>query len=238
MKIIIVKNYQTLSVKAANLVIKQIKKKRNSVLGLATGDTPIGMYRKLRRDYKSKFKNVTTFNLDEYAGLSKDDKRSYYYYMQKHFLKHINIKKKNIFILDGLAKNFKKECANYEKLIAKKKKIDLQILGLGLDGHIGFNEPGSAFRSKTRVVNLTAETRQDHAKNFKSLKQAPKQAITMGVYTIMQAKKIILLASGKGKADIVARALKGKINKNVPASYLQLHSSLIVILTKQAATKL
>ncbi len=241
MKIIITKNKQLLTVRAANLVIKQIKKKKNSVLGLSTGNTPLGMYKKLIQAYrqgKISFKNVATFNLDEYVGLDEKGKGSYHYYMQKHLFRHINIKEKNIFIPNGLAKNLKTECLNYEKSITKKKKIDLIILGIGSNGHLGFNEPGSLFKSKTRVVKLSLETRQANAKNFKSLRAVPKKAITMGIYTIMQARKTILLASGKGKANIIARTLKGKVNKRIPASYLQFHPNITVILDKKAAAKL
>lgn len=240
MKIVITKNKQLMSARAANIVIKQIKKKKSSVLVLPTGNTPLGMYKKLREAYKKRkvnFKNVIAFNLDEYVGLQHNHKNSYYYYMQKYLFKHINVKQKNINVPDGMVNNLKKECLEYEKAI-KKKKIDLAILGIGHNGHVAFNEPGSIFKSKTRVVGITLETRRANAKNFKSLRQTPKQAITMGIYTIMQAKKIILLASGKDKAEIIAKALKGKVTKNIPASYLQLHPKLIVILDKQAASKL
>ncbi len=229
-----------MSTRAANLVIKQIKKKKSSVLALPTGSTPLGMYKKLREARKNRrvnFKKVICFNLDKYVGLDCNNKNSYCCYMQKYFFKHVNVKEKNIFIPDGLAKNLKKECLDYEKLLAKKK-IDLLILGIGHNGHIGFNEPGSVFRSKTRVVDLSLETRRANAKDFKSLRQVPKQGLTVGIYTIMQAKKIILLASGKEKAKIVARALKGKVNKNIPASYLQLHSRMVVVLDREAAGKL
>lgn len=240
MKIIITKNKQLLSARAANIVIKQIKKKKSSVLVLPTGNTPLGMYKKLREAREKgrvNFKNVTTFNLDEYAGLPHNNKNSYYYYMHKHFFKHVNVKQKNIFIPDGMVKDLKKECREYEKLTTKKK-IDLAVLGVGRNGHIAFNEPGSAYKSKTRVVDLTLETRKANTKGFKSLRQVPKQGLTMGIYTIMQAKKIILLASGKEKAEIIAKALKGKVDKNIPASYLQLHPKVVVVLDRQAAKEL
>jgi len=239
MKIIITKNKQLLATRAANIIIKQIKKKKSSVLALPTGNTPLGMYKKLRKAYRARrvnFKNVTTFNLDEYVGVPHNHKASFYYYMQKYFFKHINIKQANIHMLDGMAKNLKKESLKYEKML-KKKKIDIAILGIGLNGHIAFNEPGSTFKSKTRVIHLTLETRRSQ-KDFKNLRQVPKKGMTMGIYTIMQAKKIVLLASGKEKAEIIAKALKGKIDKNIPASYLQLHPKVIVILDKQAAKDL
>jgi len=241
MKIIIAKDYRSMSARAAWLVIKQIQKKQGSVLGLATGDTPLGLYQNLEAAYKLKkisFKKITTFNLDEYVALAKSNKNSYYQYMQRNLFKHINIDKKNIYLPNGQAKDFKKECKNYEKMIKKAGDIDLQILGIGIDGHIGFNEPGSSFKSGVHAVNLTSSTRQVNADHFKSLKDVPKKAITMGLSTIMQAKKILLLASGKDKADIVAQALKGKITKQVPASILQKHPNLTVILDKPAASLL
>ena len=240
MKIIITKNYQTMSIRAANLAINQIKKKKGSVLVLPTGRTPLGMYKKFREARKNRrvnFKKVICFNLDEYVGLGCNNKNSYCYYMQKYFFKHVNIKLKNINILDGMAQNLKKECKEYEKLI-NKKKIDLAVLGIGHNGHIAFNGPGSTYKSKTRAVDLTLGTRRANIKGFKSLRQVPKQGLTMGIYTIMQAKKIILLASGKNKAEIIAKAIKGKVNKNIPASYLQLHPKVVVVLDKEAARKL
>lgn len=238
MKIIIAKNYNSMSAKAAELVIEQIKRKKNSVLGLATGNTPLGMYKNLARACKKgevSFKNAITFNLDEYVGLGADNKNSYHYYMRENLFKHIDIAQKNIFILNGAAKNLKKECGNFEKIIKEKGGIDLQILGVGLNDHIGFNEPGLSFKSNTRSVNLTAATREANAKYFSGIKEVPKRALTMGLATITRAKKIILLASGKEKAEIIAKALKGKIKPAVPASILQKHPDVTVILDKEAA---
>lgn len=241
MKIIIAKDYNSMSRKAADLIIQQIQKKKNSVLGLATGDTPLGMYKNLAKAHKKgevSFKKITAFNLDEYAGLSEDNKNSYHYYMRKNLFKHIDIAQKNIFILNGAAKNLKKECGNFEKMIKERKGIDLQILGIGLNDHIGFNEPGSSFKSKTRPVNLTTATRAANAKYFSGINEVPKRALTMGLATIMRAKKIILLASGGKKARIIAKALAGKIKRSVPASILQKHPDVTVILDKEAAVKL
>ncbi|MBU4455444.1 glucosamine-6-phosphate deaminase [Patescibacteria group bacterium] len=238
MKIIIAKNYQSMSRKAADLIIQQIQKKKSSVLGLATGNTPLGVYKNLAKAHKKgevSFKKITAFNLDEYAGLSENSKNSYHYYMRENFFKHIDIAQKNIFILDGAAKNLKKECGNFEKMIKERKGIDLQILGIGLNDHIGFNEPGSSFKSKTRPVNLTTATRKANRKYFSGINEVPKKALTMGLATIMRAKKIILLASGKEKAEIIAKALKGKIKPTVPASILQKHPDVTVILDKEAA---
>ncbi len=245
MKIIIAKNYNSMSAKAAELVIKQIQRKKNSVLGLATGNTPLGMYKNLARAYKKgevNFKNAITFNLDEYVGLSENNKNSYHYYMRENLFKHIDIAQKNIFILNGSppagGKNLKKECGNFEKMIKEKGGIDLQILGIGLNDHIGFNEPGSSFKSKTRSVNLATATRKANAKYFSGADKVPNKALTMGLATITRAKKIILLASGREKAEIIAKALAGKITPAVPASILQKHPDVTVILDKEAASEL
>ncbi len=238
MKIIIAENYQSMSRKAADLIIQQIQKKKSSVLGLATGNTPLGMYKNLIKAHKKgevSFKKITVFNLDEYAGLSENSENSYRYYMLENLFKHIDIDKKNIFILNGAAKNLKKECENFEKMIKEKGGIDLQILGIGLNDHIGFNEPGSSFKSNTRPVDLTMSTREANGKYFSNINEVPKMALTMGLATITRAKKIILLASGKEKAAIIAKALKGKIKPTVPASILQKHPDVTVILDKEAA---
>lgn len=230
MKIIIAKNYNAMSVLAASLVITQIKRKPASVLGLPTGHTPEGLYRELAKTYRKKlisFKKVKTFDLDEYVGLNVKDKNSYHAYMKK-FFQQVDIDINNIHIPNEEAADLKKECSSYEKLI-KQNPIDLLILGIGRDGHLGFNEPGSNFSSQTRIVSLLPSTRRANAINFESIKSVPKQAITMGLGTIMSAKKIILLAAGKDKAEIIRRALKDKISTNIPASILQKHSNVTVI---------
>ncbi len=236
------KNYQALSKLAADYVIKQIKKKPNSVLALATGQTPVSFYHELVKAYQKKqvdFSRVKTFNLDEYAGVSKKDKHSYHYYMSNNFFKDVNLKKENIFLPDGKAKNLAKECLNYESVIKKSGGIDLMILGIGQDGHLAFNEPGSSFTSKTRVVKLALLTRRANAKFFnKQLSLVPKKAITMGLATIRQARNILLLVSGKEKAEMVDKALTGKVTMKVPASVLQTHKRVTVILDKEAAGKL
>lgn len=235
MKLIIAKNYNAMSILAASLVIKQVKQKPASVLGLPTGHTPEGLYRELTKAYRKKiisFRKIRTFNLDEYVGLNINDKHSYHAYMNKFFQK-IDIDGYNINIPNEEAVDLKKECANYENLI-KKYPIDLLILGIGHDGHLGFNEPGSSFTSRTRVVDLLAATRRANAVNFDSLKSVPKQAITMGLGTIIKAKKIILLASGEDKAEIIRQALQNRISKNIPASILQKHPDVIVIVDVEA----
>lgn len=241
MKIIITDNYQLMSEIAAGLVIERIKRDKKTVLALPTGGTPIGTYKNLAKAVKNKkisFKLVKTFNLDEYIGLGGTDSHSYHAFMKSKLFDWIDIKKENIFIPDGQAENLKRASADYESLIKKSGGIDLVILGVGLDGHIGFNEPGSAFNSKTRVVKLTIATRRSNARYFNSLKQVPGRAITVGLGTIMKAKEIILLASGERKAGIIKRALKGKVTKLVPASILQKHKNLTIILTTSAAGEL
>lgn len=232
MKIIIAKNYNDLSEMAADMICEQIKKKKNSVLGLPTGRTPVGMYKKLAnlfKDGKISFKEVSFFNLDEYYEMDKENKNSYHYYMRKNLFNHIDAKDENIFILDGMAKDFKKECADFEKELKKRKGIDLMILGIGENGHIGFNEPCGSFLSKTRLVNLEISTRRANSKPFKSLRNTPKRTLTIGLKTIMGAKKIVLLASGSKKKNIVRKAFQEKINKKVPASVLQMHKNASVI---------
>lgn len=240
MKIIITKNSDTAATKAADLIMKQIKKKPDSVLGLATGNTPLGLYEKLACLYKDKkidFYQVKTFNLDEYIGLGKNDKTSYRYYMRTNLFNHINIKPTNINLFDGKKIN-KDQATKYERKIKKAGGIDLQLLGIGHNGHIGFNEPGTKINTRTRIVKLTNSTRKFNKTNFGSLAKTPKEAITMGIGTILEAKKIILLATGQDKAEIVRKTVKGKINSQLPASYLKNHNDAILILDKDAAKKI
>jgi len=236
MKIIKVKDYKEMSKKAAEIIIKQIQKKPNSVICFPTGRTPIGMYKLLVYAYKKNqvnFSKVKAFNLDEYYPIKKKSQDSYYFYMFKHLFNKVNIKKSNINLLDGNTKNAKKECENYEEKI-KKNKIDLQILGIGVNGHIGFNEPGSGINSKTRIVNLTADTIKQNSVLFKNKKSMPHKAMTMGIKTIASAKKIILLASRKKKAEAIKHLIKGKPNKEWPASLLKNHKDFTVIVDKKA----
>ena len=239
--IIIVDDYLTMSQAAAQAVIQQIKKDKNTVLGLPTGKTPIGLYKALVRAVKQEavsFKGVRAFILDEYVGLAKNDKASYHFFMQDKLFGKVDIKKENIFMPDGQAEDLTGECLRYESLIKKSGGIDLLVLGIGLNGHLAFNEPGSDFDSKTRVVKLKAETRRVNAVNFTKPEQMPSSAITIGLGTIMKAEKIILMASGEKKAKIIKRALTGKITGAVPASILQKHKNLTVILDKDAAKHL
>jgi len=239
MKIIISNNYQTMSAKAAKIVIREVNKNQRLVLGLASGRTPLGFYQRLRLAHKQgkvSFNNVIVFNLDEYIGLGKDYKNSYGYYLRHQFADKVGIKDSNLYLLNGRAKDLKKECQNYEAKIRKQNGIDWLILGIGKNGHIAFNEPGSSFRSITRVINLTYSSRLANAPYFNSLAKVPKRAITVGLGTIMRAKNIILMAAGKNKAEIIAQTLKSEKNRAVPASALQEHKNLIVILDKLAAS--
>ncbi len=233
MEIIKVKNYQELSKKSCDLLIKEVSKKPNLVIGFATGTTPLGLYKELISAYKNgkvDFSKIKSFNLDEYYPMKKKDKNSFYQYMFKHLFNKVNIKKSNINFLNGEAKNPENECLNYEKRI-KRNPIDIQILGAGVNGHIGFNEPGSTIDSKTRAVNLTQLTIKHNSKFFKNEK-IPKRALTMGIKTILKSRKIILLSSGKEKNLPIKNLIKGTISKNWPVSYLKKHKNLVLIADK------
>ncbi|KPU27374.1 glucosamine-6-phosphate deaminase [Caloranaerobacter sp. TR13] len=241
MKVIIVKDYEEMSRKAANIVASQIILKPDSVIGLATGDTPKGMYRELIRLYNNgdiDFANIKTFNLDEYYGLPKENPQSYHYYMMENLFNHVNIKKENIHIPNGMTESIEKECEEYEKKIQQAGGIDLQVLGIGRNGHIGFNEPDLKFEAKTHLVELDEDTIKANSRFFNSIQEVPTKAISMGIKTIMHARKILLLASGKEKAEAIYKAVKGKIIPEVPASVLQLHPDVIVIADKEAASLL
>jgi len=243
MKIIITKNYSELSAVAADFVIKQIKHKPNSVLGLPTGSTPLGLYGLLIKANQAKkvnFSKVKTFNLDEYYNLDPSNRQSYHYFMNKNLFSKINIDNKNVFIPRGdMAKSeIKKTCADYENQIKKAGGIDLQVLGLGSNGHIGFNEPGSSFKSKTRLVNLTKKTIKDNSRFFKSETEVPKQAISMGLATIVKAKKIIVIVSGQGKADAAKTLINQPASIYFPASILKKHRDVTIIIDKSAASKI
>ena len=239
MRVIITVNYEEMSKKAAEIVKKQIKEKPNTVLGLATGSTPLGMYKHLIEMYKRgeiDFSNVITFNLDEYIGLSPDHPQSYHYFMFHNFFNHINIKKENVHIPNGIAEDLEEECRKYEEEIEKAGGIDLQILGIGVNGHIGFNEPEESIETKTHVVTLTEDTINANKRFFKSAEEVPRKAITMGLGSIMKAKKIVLLASGKNKAEAIKETIKGQLTTKVPATVLALHPDVIIIIDKEAAS--
>ncbi|ABS32382.1 glucosamine-6-phosphate deaminase [Clostridium botulinum] len=241
MRIIVVDNYEEMSKKAAAMVASQVILKPDSVLGLATGDTPIGMYKEIINIYKNQkmdFSKARTFNLDEYYGLNRENPQSYYYYMMNNLFNHVNIDKNNINIPNGMADNIEIECKEYERKIDKAGGIDLQILGIGVNGHIGFNEPNISFESETHLVNLNEKTIESNSRFFSSKEEVPTKAISVGIKSIIHSKKIILLACGSAKSDAVSKTINGKINPNIPASILQLHRDVVVIIDKEAASKL
>ncbi len=232
MKFIKVETYEQLSRKAANLIAAQVNVKPNCVLGLATGSTPVGTYKQLIEMNKNgdvDFSGVTSVNLDEYCGLTADNDQSYRYFMNANLFDHVNIDKDRTFVPSGLSDNFEAEGAAYDELIDSLGGIDLQLLGIGNNGHIGFNEPCECFHKGTHVVELDESTIEANARFFESKDMVPTKAITMGIGAIMQAKKVLLVANGKGKKDIVEKAVFGPITPEVPASILQLHPDATVI---------
>jgi len=241
MNVVIVKDYQELSVQAARLVADQITRKKNTVLGLATGQTPVGMYQELIKKFRKReidFSQVVTFNLDEYYGLSPEHPQSYNYFMWDTFFQYINIKKENVYLLKGTTEDIAEECQRYEYLIEKRGGIDLQILGIGDNGHLGFNEPAMGLNSKTHLVNLSEETIRANSKYFSDIKEVPRQALTMGIGTIMKARKIILLAGGRKKAPVIAKTINGPVSTEVPATVLQLHNEVTILIDKEAAREI
>lgn len=236
MKFIKEKNYETMSRQAANIISAQVIIKPDCVLGLATGSTPIGTYNQLASWYQKgdiDFSRVRSVNLDEYIGLSGKDEQSYRYFMEKNFFEKINIKKENTFVPSGVAEDIEKECKEYDERIKNFGGIDLQLLGIGLDGHIGFNEPGDCFQKNTHVVKLHDSTIKANSRFFDSIEQVPKYAVTMGMVSIMQAKKILLIANGKAKKEILNKSLYGPITPRIPASILQLHPDLTIIYSEE-----
>lgn len=232
MKIIKTKDYEHMSRVTANLLSAQVIMKPDCVLGLATGSTPVGVYKQLVQWFQKgdlDFSEVTSVNLDEYKGLSPENDQSYRYFMNHNLFDHINIRKDHTFVPNGLEPDAEKACDDYNKIIHDLGGIDLQLLGLGNNGHIGFNEPSSSFEKETHCVDLTQSTIDANARFFSSLSEVPRQAYTMGIQTIMQAKKIIVAVSGQGKASIVKEAFFGPITPQVPASVLQLHSDVTVV---------
>jgi glucosamine-6-phosphate deaminase len=241
MRVVIVKNYQKMSGRAAEIVKYRLKKKPDLVLGLATGSTPLGMYKELIRMHKEEgldFSRVRTFNLDEYCGLSPEHPQSYHRFMWDNFFNHINIDKENVYIPRGKVENAEAFCSWYEGKIKEIGGVDLQILGIGRDGHIGFNEPGSSLGSRTRIKTLTEETMEDNARFFERKEDVPRYAITMGVGTILEAKECLLLASGEPKAEAIQRCMEEPISCEVTASALQLHPKVIIIVDEEAAKNL
>lgn len=235
------KDYRDLSRKAANIISAQVIMKPNAVLGLATGSSPVGTYQQLIEWYKKgdvDFSNVTSINLDEYKGLSGENEQSYRYFMNTNFFDNINIKKERTFVPDGLQLDSEKACSSYNQIIRNAGGIDLQLLGIGGNGHIGFNEPGEAFETETHCVKLTEDTIQANARFFASMDEVPKEAYTMGIKSIMQARKILLIAAGRSKAEALYQAFFGPVTPNVPASILQLHNDVTVVADEDALTRI
>lgn len=236
MKFIKVKTYEELSAITAKMIIDQIKSKPDSVLGLATGSTPIGTYKCLIEACSKgevDFSAVKSVNLDEYCGISEDNDQSYRYFMNKNLFDSINIDKANTYVPCGMAEDYEAEAARYDGVIAKVGPVDIQILGIGNNGHIGFNEPADTFSEGTNVVALTETTIKANSRFFERVEDVPTKAITMGVKSIMEAKKIILIASGQGKKEIVEKAVNGEVTPWVPASILQNHPDATVIFSEE-----
>ena len=241
MKIYVSEDYKDMSRKAANIVSAHVILNPACVLGLATGSTPIGMYKQLIDWYNKgdlDFSQVKSVNLDEYVGLAPTHDQSYRYFMQSNLFDHVNIVPDNTNVPNGLAENAAEECRRYNEVIHTLGPIDLQLLGMGHNGHIGFNEPADAFELETHVVDLTDTTIQANARFFASADEVPRQAMTMGIQTIMQAKKVLVAVSGKDKAEIVKKAFTGPVTPNVPASILQMHPDVILVGDKAALSLL
>ena len=240
MRIIKAKDYDDMSRKAANIISAQIITKPNCVLGLATGSTPIGTYARLVEQYKQgdlDFSSVTTVNLDEYKGLNRENDQSYYYFMHDNLFSKVNINLDRTFLPNGMEPDAKKACEDYNRVIAATGGVDLQLLGLGHNGHIGFNEPADYFEAETHCVDLTESTITANRRFFASEEEVPRQAYTMGIKTIMQAKKVLLVVSGADKAAIVKEAFFGAITPKVQASVLQLHNDVIIVADEAALSE-
>lgn len=241
MDVIIVEDCDEMSERAADIVIRALRERPDLVLGLATGTTPEGLYRRLVEAHKKDgvdFSEVVSFNLDEYVGLAPDHQQSYRYFMNQKLFDHVNIKPENTHVPDGLADSLLRQCAEYEHMIDRAGGIDLQVLGIGRDGHIAFNEPGTSLGSRTHVTALTRETIEDNSRFFDSPDDVPRFAITMGVGSILDTRKCIVLASGANKADAVRATVEGPITSAVTASALQMHPDAVAIVDEAAAAKL
>ena len=240
MKVIVTENYEEMSKKAAQVVIEIVKNNPSAVLGFATGSSPIGLYQNMIKDHKengTSYKNVTSVNLDEYVGLKADHDQSYAYFMRTNLFDSLDIDLKNTNLPCGSAKDLKAECDRYNALLDANQQ-DIQVLGIGSNGHIGFNEPGTPFDSVTHVVDLTESTIKDNSRLFNSIDDVPRQALSMGIKNIMNAKAIVMVVSGKNKAEALRGMVKGEITTAVPASILQLHPFVTVVCDKDAASLL
>lgn len=237
MRIIRTKDYEEMSRKAAAIISAQVVIKPDCVLGLATGGTPVGIYKNLVNWYKGgdlDFSEVTSVNLDEYRGLPREHKESYWSFMHRNLFDHVNIKPEHINLPDGMNMDAEAECARYDKVIESVGGIDLQLLGIGHDGHIGFNEPSNAFDLGTHCVKLTDETIDANQRFFNNRDEVPREAYTMGTRTIMQARKILMVVSGKDKAEIIKKAFFGPVTPEVPASILQMHPDFTLVADEDA----
>lgn len=237
MKILKAKDYDDMSRIAANVIFSQIILKPDSVLGLATGSTPLGIYRRLAEWYGSgdlDFSRVTTVNLDEYRGLPKENSQSYYYFMHENLFQKVNIDTNRTFLPDGMEADSRKACEDYNEILHSVGRVDIQLLGLGHNGHIGFNEPNSFFEAETHCVKLTDQTIKANRRFFASEEEVPREAYTMGIKTIMSARRILIVVSGAEKADIVQKAFFGPITPQVPASVLQLHPDVTLVADEAA----
>ena len=232
MKLIKVKNYEELSKKASAFIVETVNQKPNAVIGMATGSTAEGTYEYLVKAFQNdeiSFTEAHSVNLDEYVGLSPENDQSYHAYMDHHLFKHIDMPAENHFIPDGEANDLQDECVRYESRIEELGGVDLQLLGLGHNGHIGFNEPGTSFQSKTQVVDLAESTRKANARFFEVMEEVPDQAITMGIATILKSKRILLLVFGKGKAEILNKLLESDQTESIPATALKEHHDVTII---------
>ncbi len=241
MEVIIVEDYEQMSDRAAELAIGALREKPDLVLGLATGSTPEGLYARMVRAHREEgldFSQVVSFNLDEYVDLPPDHPQSYHYFMEEKLFKHVNINPENTHVPDGMARELGRHCRDYERMIADAGGIDLQVLGVGRDGHIAFNEPGTSLGSRTHVAALTEETVQDNARFFDSPHDVPRFALTMGIGTILDARRCLLLACGASKAGAVRAAVEGPMTSSVTASALQMHPDTVAIVDQPAAGEL
>lgn len=240
MKVIVTENYEEMSLKAYEVMKEVLTSKDNAILGLATGSTPIGLYKNMIKDYKYgnvSYKNVKSVNLDEYIGQGVGDEQSYVEFMRNNLFNHIDIDLANTDLPSGKASDMQKECDRYNAKL-NSISVDVQVLGIGGNGHIGFNEPNTPFGSQTHVVDLTERTIKDNARFFASIDEVPTQAISMGIRNVMNAKKILLIASGENKADAIKATVEGPVTEAVPASVLQLHPDCYIVVDKAAASKL
>ena len=240
MKVIVAENYEEMSRKAFEVMAEVVKNNPRAVLGLATGSTPIGLYKNMIEDHEkngTSYREIKTVNLDEYAGLDYSSDQSYVYFMRHNLFDHIDIDLKNTNIENGKAADREAECARYNALLEALPR-DIQVLGIGSNGHIAFNEPGTPFGSVTHIVDLTESTIKDNSRMFASIDEVPRQAFTMGLKNIMQSKKILILANGANKAKAVYGLVKGEVTEKVPASILQLHPDCTLVCDKAAASLL